>query len=122
MRGRNWWFWYLQHSKKVWFRVDPLPTSAEHLRFLYKGRPILHHSEVTAYGNQQPNASIRPVVWGDRLGIGIAEGPDGTNLYLQLWTRWTWLNPQACGRPQEFAVIYGPDSLGHQQGACDAPG
>ena len=107
VRGRCWRFWMLQRSKKVWFRIGS--TASPHaplgpLLFRYDGRPILHRSELAAWraseGRQPP-----PVIWGKYLGIGFGQGPQGTNLYLNLWTRWTWLHPEACGHPERFSVV-----------------
>lgn len=103
-------FWYLQHSKKVWFRLPSTHrTHALQLVFSYRGQPILHVSErhslerVPAYGRRAP------VLWGDYVGHGWGSGPEGTTLFLQLWTRWTWLHPEACGHPEQFRVdLYEP--------------
>lgn len=104
-RGCSLGFWYLQHSKKVWFRLPSTDrTRALHLVFTYRGRPILHVSErhslegVPAYGRR------RPVLWGDYVDSEWGEGPEGTTLFLHLWTRWTWLHPEACGHPEQFRV------------------
>jgi hypothetical protein len=101
--GRHWLFWYLQRSKKVWFRVEA-PGAREQLQCCYDGRPILHRSQLQAWiaarGNQP-----RPVVWGKYAGMGWGRGPRGTNLYLLLWSRWTWLHPEACGHPERFSVV-----------------
>jgi hypothetical protein len=105
--GRNWLFWYLQRSKKVWFRDSSHPAAvgrAEDLLFCYDGRPILHCSELKAWiADRGPHP--RPVVWGKYAGMGWGRGPKGANLYLHLWTRWTWLHPEACGHPERFSVV-----------------
>jgi hypothetical protein len=105
--GSNWLFWYLQRSKKVWFRIDAdgaaRGTTGDWL-YCYDNRPILHRSELKAWiaaRGQQP----KPVVWGKYAGMGWGQGPQGTNLYLQLWTRWAWLHPEACGHPERFSVV-----------------
>jgi len=36
--------------------------------------------------------------------MGLATGPEGSQLFLTLWSRWTWLHPEACGRPERFSV------------------
>jgi len=103
-------YWYLQHSKKVWFRLpDSQRNRALQRVFTYRGQPILHVSErhslerLPAY-RQQP-----PVLWGDYVGSGWGSGPEGTTLFLELWTRWTWLHPEACGHPEQFQVdLYEP--------------
>jgi len=109
-RGCSLGYWYLQHSKKVWFRLPRTRrTQALQPVFSYRGQPILHVSErhhldrVPAYGRRAP------VLWGDYVGSGWGEGPEGTTLYLELWTRWTWLHPEACGHPEQFRVdLYEP--------------
>jgi hypothetical protein len=106
MPGRRWWFWYLHHSKKVWFRISPPSRGSLQPLFRYGGRPILHTSQRSAWLQSRPPGSPEPVVWGDRVGTGFGAGPSGTTLYLQLWTRWTWLHPEACGRPERFSVEF----------------
>ncbi len=105
--GRNWLFWYLQRSKKVWFRIDAdsaAKAKAGDWLFHYNGRPIVHRTALKAWvaaRGEQP----KPVVWGKYAGMGWGRGPQGTNLYLQLWTRWAWLHPEACGHPEHFSVV-----------------
>ena len=106
MSGRAWGFWYLRTSKKVWFRVDRGAVEGLQPLFTYNGRPILHWSELARGPAHSWQAGPAPVAWGDYLGSNWAEGPAGTQLYLQLWTRWTWLHPEACGRPERFAVVF----------------
>jgi len=105
--GRNWLFWYLQRSKKVWFRPGTdsgAEATTGDLQCCYDGRPILHHRQqqawIAARGDQP-----RPVVWGKYAGMGWGRGPRGTTLYLELWTRWTWRHPEACGHPERFSVV-----------------
>ena len=101
----SWRFWYLQHSKKVWFKVpDPEQARQKRLVFTYQGSPILHVSEVGAARGRHVYAGRPPVVWGDYVGYGWAKGPQDTTLFLELWTRWTWIHPEACGRPDWFRV------------------
>ncbi len=113
MSGRAWGFWYLRTSKKVWFRVDRGAVEGLQPVFTYNDRPILHRSQLSSawiYAHS-PYAGHRPVLWGDFIGSGFAPGPGGTGLYLQLWTRWTWLHPEACGRPERFGVdFYDPSA------------
>ena len=97
-------FWYLQRSKKVWFRLDRDAVIGHTAVFTFRGRPILHRSEVAQRSHGHPLAGRQPVVWGDIPTSGFAPGPAGTVLYLKLWTRWTWLHPEACGRPELFGV------------------
>lgn len=118
--GRCWRFWYLQRSKKVWFRL-PGGSEGQSLLFRYDGRPILHRRELTAWsesGRTQP----LPVVWGKDLGIGWDQGPQGTTLFLHLWTRWTWLHPEACGQPQRFSVDCLRSTAAAGSERCPPPG
>ncbi|MCP9926841.1 hypothetical protein [Cyanobium sp. CH-040] len=101
--GPSWVFWYLRCSKKVWFRLPVPPGAGGPLLFRFDGRPILHRSELAAWHAGRGEHPM-PVVWGDRLGVGWGQGPLGTNLYLLIWTRWSWLHPRACGQPQRFSV------------------
>ncbi|MCP9849455.1 hypothetical protein [Cyanobium sp. Morenito 9A2] len=103
----SWRFWYLHHSKKVWFRVDE--PAAEKLLpvFTYEGRPILHRSEGEAASRGHHRyRGLAPVLWGDWPGWGWGHGPAGTRLFLEVWTRWSWLHPEACGRPERFGVDF----------------
>lgn len=105
--GCSWRFWYLQRSKKVWFRISCPPsahTTDSGLLFRYNGRAILHCSERADWINRW-GCRPRPVVWGKYLGIGWGQGPHGTNLFLNLWSRWAWLHPEACGHPERFSVV-----------------
>jgi hypothetical protein len=105
--GRSWRFWYLHRSKKVWFRLSPQPAvhpPATGLLFCYDGRPILHHRERAAWIASWGELPA-PVVWGKYLGVGWGRGPQDTTLFLNLWTRWTWLHPEACGHPERFSVV-----------------
>lgn len=104
--GCSWRFWYLHHSKKVWFRLAEPSVSGLLPVFTYEGRPILHWSEVAASRGRSHYSGLSPVVWGDFPGMGRGQGPLGTQLYLELWTRWTWLHPQACGHPERFGVDF----------------
>jgi hypothetical protein len=106
--GRAWCFWYLQTSKKVWFPVERRAVEQLEPVFTYDGRPILHHSErSSSWTRALPPYAGRPAVsWGHFLGTGFRPGPAGTGLYLQLWTRWTWVHPEACGRPDRFGVDF----------------
>lgn len=101
-----WGFWYLRTSKKVWFRVNRQMVQGLRPLFTYSGRPILHRSELAGSAARRPPGGPPPVVWGDHLGSGWAAGPAGTQLYLQIWTRWAWFHPEACARPELFAVEF----------------
>ncbi len=77
--------------------------------FAYRGRPILHVSERHSFERSPAYGRRPPVLWGDYVGMGWGSGPEGTTLFLELWTRWTWLHPEACGHPEQFRVdFYAP--------------
>ena len=103
VRGRCWRFWVLQRSKRVWFRLGEPSAMEAPLLASYEGRPILHRSELPAWRARQPSAA-RPVLWDKWPELGVAAGPDGCQLFLTLWSRWSWLHPEACGRPERFSV------------------
>lgn len=105
----SWAYWYLQHSKKVWFRIGSSNDLNERKAFFtYRGRPILHVSEkyLLEQAKNIRHNSRSPIFWGDRVGSGWKNGPQGTTLYLELWTRWTWTHPEACGHPEYFGVDF----------------
>lgn len=107
VRGRCWRFWYLQRSKRVWFRLPDTVTSstagAQVWLCRYNGRPILHRAESPAW-IARGETGATPVLWGKWPELGVGLGPQGTNLYLGIWTRWSWLHPEACSRPELFSV------------------
>lgn len=107
VRGRSWRFWYLQRSKRVWFRLPDTATDAttgaQAWLCRYDGRAILHRSQQAAWRRRWPT-ELRPVLWGKWPELGRAAGPEGTNLYLSIWSRWSWLHPEACGEPRRFSV------------------
>ncbi|MBD2551292.1 hypothetical protein H6G65_17210 [Microcystis elabens FACHB-917] len=106
----SWRYWYLQHSKKVWFQIDRRAVAGLRPVFSHEGKLILHRSEVATARNLAHTTGRGPVVWGDFPSWGWGQGPGGTQLYLELWTRWTWLHPEACGHPQTFGVVFfGPE-------------
>jgi hypothetical protein len=104
-------FWLLTKSKKVWFRVDDVPYGQPfpHV-FSYGGRPILHVGELPAW-RPSPGGS-RPVVWGDHVSGGWGRGPEGTNFYLSIWTRWS-LQHLAFAHPERFELHYRPAPCRH---------
>jgi hypothetical protein len=102
----SWQFWYLQHSKKVWFRINEPAVAGLQPVFTYDGRPILHRSQIDAVRVRSHYSGRSPVVWGDFPGVGLGQGPGGSQMYLELWTRWTWLHPEACGHPERFGVDF----------------
>ncbi|QNI70650.1 hypothetical protein [Cyanobium sp. NS01] len=104
--GHAWGFWYLRTSKRVWFRVDRGAVKGLQPVFTYNGRVILHRSELARGPAQSSQGSGPPVVWGHYLGSDWAEGPKNTQLSLLIWTRWSWLHPEACGQPGRFAVSF----------------
>lgn len=93
----------LQRSKRVWFRLTDPHATREPLLFRYDGRPILHRSELPAWTARRSSAE-RPVLWNKWPQLGVAPGPGGCQLFLTLWSRWSWCHPEACGRPERFSV------------------
>lgn len=102
----SWPHWYLRQSKKVWFLIDRRSVAGLRRVFTHEGKPILHRSEVASSRILSFYTRRRPVVWGDYPAWGWGHGPGGTQLYLHLWTRWTWLHPEACGHPESFGVDF----------------
>ena len=104
-RGCAWTDWFLNKSKKVWFRIPPSRMHPESSRiYFYSGRPILHRRTWEALP-PPARAKLSPVVlWGDEVANGWGAGPEGTNHFLYIWTRWSLLQPGACGHPERFAV------------------
>jgi hypothetical protein len=103
VRGRCWRFWFLQRSKRVWFRLGEPSEWQGSLLFRYNGRPILHRRELAAWRARR-RSTPRPVLWDKWPELGVEDGPDDCQLCLTLWSRWSWLHPEACGRPGRFSV------------------
>lgn len=122
-RGCGWTDWFLRKSKKVWFRLPDSQIRPDASRiYFYSGRPILHR---TVWESLAPSerAKLSPVIlWGDEVANGWGKGPDGTNHFLYIWTRWSLLQPGACGHPEKFAVEVGSTLAGLTQGAVDKNG
>ncbi len=122
-RGCSWTDWFLHKSKKVWFRLPDSQIRPEASRiYFYSGRPILHR---TTWESLSPSAQAKlsPVIlWGDEVASGWGEGPDGTNHFLYIWTRWSLLQPGACGHPERFAVEVGSTLAGMTQGVAGREG
>lgn len=100
-------FWLFHRSKKVWFRIPEQHrfTLAE-VSFSYKGRLILYKGDIADRPMAERSAlASRTIVWGKRLGIGWGDGPQGTNFYLSIWTRWSLVHPAQC-HPERFAMSY----------------
>ncbi|MDM7936070.1 MAG: hypothetical protein QUV06_01225 [Cyanobium sp. CZS 48M] len=102
-------FWMLHKSKKVWFRVpDAAPGSDLQPMLLYRGRRILFGGDLA---NLSPSQSQRlkrdSILWGDAVAHGWGVGPEHTNYYLFIWTRWSWLHP-AFRSPSRFSLRYRP--------------
>ncbi|KEF43375.1 MAG: hypothetical protein ER33_01120 [Cyanobium sp. CACIAM 14] len=100
-------FWLLTKSKKVWFRIDDVPYGQAFPHgFSYAGRPILHISDGADWRSPRGMA-VRPIRWGDHVGGGWGHGPEGTNFYLSIWTRWS-LQHLAFAHPERFELHYRP--------------
>lgn len=100
-------FWLLQKSKKVWFQVD------EHNRyrgiepaFFYRGRRILHRGDLRSLPpERRKSLESNSIVWGEPIAHGWGRGPNGTNHYLHLWTRWSIFQPARC-HPEYFTMTF----------------
>lgn len=110
-RRGDWWRWYGCRSKRVWFRLEPGTTLGSQSAQLpvqlspqlrYRGRLIVQQQGLRAWLGWP--WSRRLVVWTDWPKHGWGEGPQQTNYYLCLWTRWTWLHPRAALQPSWFTL------------------
>ncbi len=100
-------FWLLHKSKKVWFRLDEkdrgLPVEPA---FYYRGRRILYSGDLTRLPKQRRTSlESSSIIWGQHLANGWGRGPEGTNYYLHLWTRWSIFQPARC-HPDYFSMTY----------------
>jgi hypothetical protein len=100
-----WTDWFFSKSKKVWFRIPSARIHPDSSRlYFYSGRPILHRRTWEALP-PPARTKLSPVVfWGDEVVHGWREGPEDTNHFLYIWTRWSLLQLGACGHPERFAV------------------
>lgn len=105
----SWSFWLFNRSKRVWFRLEgPAMGSPITPRFTYCGREILHarcRQPDNPPGGGCAERAEPPIRWGKHLGNGWGKGPAGTNYYLSIWTRWSWLHPAWC-HPDRFEILY----------------
>ncbi len=108
-RSSSWSFWMLHKSKKVWFRVpDAAPGSDLQPMLLYRGRRILFGGDLADLpASQRQQLKRESVLWGEGVAHGWGDGPDHTNYYLFIWTRWSWLHP-AFRSPSRFSLRYRP--------------
>lgn len=108
-RSSSWSFWMLHKSKKVWFRVpDAAPGSDLQPMLLYRGRRILFGGDLANLSpSQRQQLMGDSILWGDAVAHGWGVGPDHTNYYLFIWTRWSWLHP-AFRSPSRFSLRYRP--------------
>ena len=122
-RGCSWTDWFLHKSKKVWFRLPAAQIRPEASRiYFYSGRPILHRTTWESLAPSEQAKLSPPILWGDEVASGWGKGPDGTNHFLYIWTRWSLLQPGACGHPERFAVEVGSPLAGMAQGTADPDG
>ena len=124
-QGCLWTDWFFNKSKKVWFRIPPSGMKPEAPRiYFYRGRPILRRRTWEALPASERARLTPAVLWGDEVASGWGRGPKGTNHFLYIWTRWSLLQPGACGHPERFAVELGSPLATTTQGAhrSDSPG
>ncbi len=103
----SWSFWILHRSKKVWFHIpEQHRNSLGPVAFAYRGRRILYSGDIAAFPTAERAAlTASSIVWGKHVGNGWGEGPEGTNYYLSIWTRWSLVHPAQC-HPEWFTVSY----------------
>jgi hypothetical protein len=102
-------FWLLQKSKKVWFLVDAKHRDKDtEAAFFYRGRRILYRGDLRDLpAERRKTLEANSIVWGQSLAHGWGRGPDGTNHYLHLWTRWSIFQPARC-HPEYFTMTFLP--------------
>jgi hypothetical protein len=102
-------FWLLHKSKKVWFRLDEKDRGlAMEPAFYYLGRRILDRGDLIRLPKERRIAlASSSILWGQNLDNGWGRGPDGTNYYLHLWTRWSLFQPARC-HPESFSMTRRP--------------
>lgn len=101
-------FWYLHKSKKVWFRLpESLHLSPLPLRYRYRGRPIVHARSWASLPWSERSRLGEVILWGDEVAAGWGTGPDRTNHFLCIWTRWSFLHPGARNHPEAFTATPG---------------
>jgi hypothetical protein len=57
--------------------------------------------------SQRQQLKRESVLWGEGVAHGWGVGPDHTNYYVKIWTRWSWLHP-AFRSPSLFSLRYRP--------------
>lgn len=104
-------FWFLRKSKRVWFRLpERLRTTGEPLLYRHRGRPILHARSWASLPWRERTRLGEVILWGDEVAAGWGMGPDQTNHYLCIWTRWSFLHPGARAHPEAFSAALGSGS------------
>jgi len=101
----SWSFWMLHKSKKVWFRLEERWRGRNvEPAFYYNGRRIIHSQDLATLPlEQRKPLESDAIVWGQHVSNGWGHGPDRTNYYLHLWTRWSVLHPAYC-HPERFTM------------------
>lgn len=112
----SWPFWLLHRSKKVWFRIPPQSRSSlGPVTFAYRGRVILYSGDLAERpSSERAGLMASRIIWGKHVKNGWGNGPDRTNYYLSIWTRWSLWHPAQC-HPEWFTLSYGPSVL-HSMG------
>lgn len=100
-------FWLLQKSKKVWFLVDEQHKDRDtEPAFFYRGRRILYRGDLRSLPRERrKRLESNSIVWGQSVAHGWGRGPNGTNHYLHLWTRWSVFQPARC-HPEYFTMTF----------------
>jgi hypothetical protein len=103
----SWSFWLLHKSKKVWFKLDERYWGMNiEPFFFYKGQRIIYRGDLRALPIEERNTlETTAIQWGQHVSNGWGHGPEGTNYYLNLWTRWSIFQPASCN-PEFFSITY----------------
>jgi hypothetical protein len=103
----SWSFWLLNKSKKVWFRLDERHRGRMIVpSFFYRGERIVYRGDLEPGAiNARSEVGVQTIVWGQHVSNDWGKGPQGTNYYLNLWTRWSIFQP-ACCHPDHFSMSY----------------
>ena len=60
--------------------------------FFYRGQRIIYRGDLDPSTiKARSEVGQQTIVWGQHVSNGWGEGPEGTNYYLHLWTRWSTL-------------------------------
>ncbi|MEA5442016.1 hypothetical protein [Cyanobium gracile] len=100
-------FWFLHKSKKVWFRLDERYRGMNiEPSFFYRGQLILYRGDLATFPmEERKSLEATSIVWGKHVSNGWGWGPEGTNYFLNLLTRWSVFQPARC-HPEYFSMTH----------------